>query len=204
MQEIDVRFNYIGQEAGDALAATLDCAKGRIQPNPTKTVLTGILTLLTAFIFFVAGIMSFTDSAESTIYIFSGFIRCAYGMFSLWLTTDLFRKYAELNRRRKQGLTEEDYLAEWYGADGIGRREVQLVFKGNTVDIMPNEKSLHQMIICFGRSRIFEYSSGVVIIPAYYGERFYFIPRRVLDEHNGEIEKFLEKKFRKRYKVTGR
>ena len=203
MKELDIKFNYTEQEASDAYTATLDCTRGKIHMKPSTAIATGGVAAFIALFYFFIGIAPIIMNGIKNTDIFECILRVLFGGCIAYFALHYFALAVQSKREIEEGQTEENLIKCWYSKEGILPFDIQIVFGKRKIKIMPNEEIFAYELPYFGQCRIFEHSSGIVIMPAAYSAS-YFIPRRVLDEHNGEIEKFLEKKLRKRYKVMGR
>ena len=201
-KELILNITYTEQEAKDAQAAVLDCMKGKLHIRRWEYIFMGVLGVGLGLIFVAECIIAlafgvFTFADESL------FKAILYGPFCLLGGIMSFNNAKTLRKNREQGITDEVIIESWYNAcREIG--EVLLVFGKKKMILMPNVEDMGSTKAYWQSFGAREYSSGIVVSPAAWQHHTYFIPRRVLDEYNGEIESFLEKKFKKRYKVMGR
>lgn len=206
MKELELKITYTEQETNDAQAAALDCMKGKLSIKPWECILIGILALVCSLVFIWECIefFVFDDHSIEGEDLFRAML---YGLFLLIVAVYWFLRAIYLKHLRKKGITDEVIIKDWYNAcntvcDELGG--VLLIFRKRKMLLMPDVKPMALSKPYYAAYRAFEYNSGIVVAPADWQPNTYFIPRRVLNEHNGEIEKFLEKKLRKRYKVMGR
>lgn len=202
MKELTLNITYTEQEAKDAQAAVLDCLKGKLHVRRWEYIFMGVLGLGFGLLFvaeciiaLASGVFTFADEGL--------FKALLYGPFCMLGGIMSLNNAKTLKKNREQGITDEVIIEDWYNAcREIG--EVHLVFGKKKMNLMPNVEGMDSAKAYWQSFGAREYSSGIVVSPAAWQYKTYFIPRRVLDEYNGEIESFLEKKFKKRYKVMGR
>lgn len=204
MEVMDIRFSYTEQEAKDAQAAVLDCMKGKLQMRARDSaLLCGGCLLVIVLMFSKYIIACFSGGCAQVEY--DGIGRSIILSITLLLYAAMhFCNMMDIRYKRRHGITDEVVIENWYNVCKEKVDVMILVFGKSGMQLMPHIKPMAVNRSYRASHGAFEYGSGIVVVPEAWEEKTYFIPRRVLDEHNGEIEKFLEKKLRKRYKVMGR